>query len=63
MLKLFRPHIEALLDHRDQVVEHWRALHPDQDVLEDRSLEITGHLDISINAWVEQLRQAQGISR
>lgn len=63
MLKLFRPHIEALLDHRDQVVEHWRALHPDQDVLEDRSLEITGHLDISIKAWVEQLRQAQGISR
>lgn len=58
LLQLFRPHIEALLEHRDRVVEAWRAAHPGQDVFEDRALEITGYLPISVDAWVEALSQA-----
>ena len=57
LLQLFRPHIEALLEHRDRVVEAWRAAHPGEDVFEDRALEITGYLPISVDAWVEALNQ------
>lgn len=57
LLQLFRPHIERLIEHRDRVVEHWQSANPDSDVLEDRALEITGQLPLSVNAWVEQLRE------
>lgn len=59
LLRLFRPQIDALLDHRDRVVEAWHKAHPDLDVFEDRALEITGYLPISIDDWVQQLRHAQ----
>ena len=45
-IRLFRPHIETLLRHRDQVITAWQENHPEQDVLEDRRLEITGYLPI-----------------
>jgi hypothetical protein len=61
LLQLFRPQIEALLEHRDRVIDAWRAAHPRQDVFEDRALEITGYLPISVDAWVEALNQAQGV--
>lgn len=48
MMKLFRPQIVALLEHRDAVIEDWRQQHPDQDVFEDRTLEVTGEFDISV---------------
>jgi len=57
LLQLFRPHIEALLEHRDRVVEAWRAAHPGEDIFEDRALEITGYLPISVDDWVEALTQ------
>jgi hypothetical protein len=53
-----RLHIEALLEHRDRVIEAWRVAHPGEDVFEDRALEITGYLPISVNDWVEALNQA-----
>jgi len=49
MMKLFRPQIIALLEHRDEVIDHWRGQHPDQDVFEDRKLEVTGEYDISVD--------------
>ncbi len=55
MLVLFRPHIEALLHHRDEVILAWQAAYPALDVFEDRRLEITGHLPVSVDAWVTQL--------
>ena len=48
LLQLFRLHIEALLEHRDRVIEAWRAAHPGEDVFEDRALGITGYLSISV---------------
>ena len=49
MMKLFKPQIVALLEHRDAVIEDWRQQYPDQDVYEDRKLEVTGEYDISVD--------------
>ncbi|MGR7921505.1 DUF6969 family protein [Zobellella denitrificans] len=56
MLVLFRPHIEALLWHRDEAVAEWRRRHPGEDVFEDRRLEITGYLPISVDDWLAELQ-------
>lgn len=58
MMILFRPQIEQLLIERDRVVEQWRSRHPDGDVFEDRRLEITSSLDISLErhiAWLDRI--------
>ncbi len=55
MLCLFRHHITALLLHRDEIVNSWQESHPGKDVLEDRQLEITGYLPISVEEWLEML--------
>lgn len=60
MIVLFRPHIEALLRHRDEVVNAWIVTHPGVDVFENRELEITGYLDISIDATVKKLQALVG---
>ncbi|HEY8330328.1 MAG TPA: hypothetical protein VIO83_03240 [Pseudomonas sp.] len=59
LLKLFRPHIESLIEHRDRVIEAWQTNHPGQDVFEDRALEITGYLPISVEEWSQALAHAQ----
>lgn len=46
MFRFYRPHIETLLRHRDDVVAAWGADHPGQDVFEDRRLEITGWIPL-----------------
>lgn len=48
ILKLFRPQVISLLKHRDTVIADWRTQYPDLDVFEDRSLEVTGEYDISV---------------
>jgi hypothetical protein len=58
MMILFRPQIEQLLIERDRAVEQWRSRHPDGDVFEDRRLEITSSLDISLErhiAWLDRI--------
>ena len=49
MLRFFRPQIDKLVDARDETVARWRESHADQDVFEDRELEVTSHWDISID--------------
>ena len=58
MLVLFRPHIEALLVHRDEVIKTWIATHPREDIFENRELEVTGFLSISVDTIVEELQAA-----
>ena len=63
MVRCFRPQIEALLRHRDQVVAAWSGL-PFRAVLEDRSLEITGSVPVDVESWAavlagEQQRRAR----
>ncbi len=58
MFRLFRPEIEALIKQRDAAIKAWQAAHPGDDVFEDRNLEVTGELRISVNDRLEQLRQS-----
>ncbi len=58
IFRLYRPDIEALLHHRDAVVEAWRSAHPDLDVFEDRELEITGQVRISVKQRMQDIRAA-----
>jgi hypothetical protein len=55
MLVLFRPQIEQLLLERDRAVARWHAEHPGEDVFEDRRLEITSTVDISLREQIEWL--------
>jgi Domain of unknown function (DUF6969) len=55
MMVLFRPQIERLLYERDAAVDRWRAMHPGTDVFEDRRLEITPSMDISLEAHIAWL--------
>jgi len=55
MLILFRPHIEALLRHRDAMIAWHQTQAPRQDVFEDRTLETTGSLNISVDEWMQTL--------
>lgn len=55
MFVLFRPQIEQLLIERDGVVDRWQRMHPETYVFEDRRLEITSSVDISLQTQIETL--------
>ena len=58
MVRLFKPQILELLDRRDRSVAAWAKLHPGDDVYEDRNLEVTSFVDISIEQQVRAVGQA-----
>ena len=60
MLRLFRPQIEALVLARDVAVADWARAHPATDVFEDRELEITSQLAISVEAQIAAVAAALG---
>ncbi len=60
MLRLFRPQIEALILARDAAVADWARAHPATDVFEDRELEITSQLEISVEAQIAAVTAALG---
>jgi hypothetical protein len=53
MLALFRPQIEQLLHRRDEAVAYWRPALGEADPFEDRALEITSSMDISLIEHIE----------
>lgn len=57
LIRLYRPHIEQLLRHRDAVIARRQLETRDTDVLEDRSLEITGQLAIDLHQWQVALNE------
>jgi len=57
MFVLFRPHIVALLKHRDKVIEFMQQKNPQLDVLEDRSLDMTGSFSITADEWIEKITE------
>lgn len=57
MFILYRPHIEALLEQRDETVWAWAAAHPGEDVFEDRALDITSQTTISVEDIVDRIEQ------
>ncbi len=58
MIRLFRPQIEDLVRERDKAVAAWAASHPDVDVYEDRRLEVTSQLRISVE---DQIRGIEAV--
>jgi hypothetical protein len=60
MFVLFRPYIVALLVHRDKVVAYRQEQNTQVDVLEDRSLDVTGSFNITVEEWIEQLHRLTG---
>ena len=49
MMRLFRPQIEHLLIERDATIKRWQSEHPQSDVYEDRDLEVTSQLLVSVD--------------
>ena len=59
MLRLFRPQIEELLLARDRTVGRWQADQPEGNTCEDRGLEITSVIEISVERQIEEVRRAR----
>ena len=58
MITLFAPQIADLLWARDRKVAAWRETMAEGDVFEDRDLEVTSFLDISIDQQVQRVAKA-----
>jgi hypothetical protein len=57
LLRLFRPQIEELLQQRDERLRAWQRTHPGVNAYEDRGLEVTSQLPVSVEAQVELLEK------
>jgi hypothetical protein len=60
MLRFFRPQIEWLLFRRDEAIAQWLAAHPGVDVFEDRALEVTSELAVTVEEQFARVREALG---
>lgn len=60
LLRLFGPGIEGLLIERDRAVDDWQRRHPDENVYEDRGLEIASVADISVEDQIRRVQEALG---
>jgi hypothetical protein len=58
MLRLFRPQIERLLRRRDAAVARWQQEHVDANAYEDRRLEITSVIDVSVERQIDGITGA-----
>ncbi|MBI3454133.1 MAG: hypothetical protein HY057_15115 [Rhodospirillales bacterium] len=58
MVQLFHPQIVALIRARDTTVERWRKAHPRRNVFEDRRLEVTSSVEISIHDQIAAVQRA-----
>ena len=56
MLMLFRPQIQTLIDARDEVVDAWATSHPEENVYEDRNLEVTTEIMIDVDSQINLVR-------
>ena len=68
MLRLFRPQIVNLLRERDKRVAAWLLQHADSNVYEDRDLNVTSELMISVRGQIAAIdkagaQQTQGLGR
>ena len=58
VLRLFRPQIIALLAERDRAVAAWTCADPNTDTLEDRALEVTSLVAISVEEQLTLIEQS-----
>ncbi len=57
MVRLFRPQIGILLRQRDEAIAAWAGEHPDGDVYEDRDLDATSILPVSVSQQIKRVRK------
>jgi len=55
VMRLYRPQIVALLVQRDETVDAWQAAHPDTFVYEDRRLEVTSEVEVSLEEHIQRV--------
>ncbi len=55
LIRLYKPLITALLLERDRKIEEWQAAHPGEDVFEDRELEVTSEIRISVEEYLHKI--------
>lgn len=58
MFRLFKYEIIELLHERDRAIAQWKAEHPDQDVFEDRNLEVTSYKSINVDRKIDEIQHA-----
>lgn len=58
MVQLFRPQIERLLHERDVAIAQWQEKHPEEDVFEDRRLDLLSEVEISLDAQIRAVQNA-----
>jgi Domain of unknown function (DUF6969) len=58
MVRLFKPVIVLLLQQRDKKIGEWAAGYPDRDVFEDRDLEITSEMPVSVEKMLANIETA-----
>lgn len=58
MLRLFRPQVEELIRRRDAALADWQTRYPDENVYEDRNLEVTSICDIAVDQQYLAVEQA-----
>jgi hypothetical protein len=58
MASLFYPQACQLIRDRDRKIEEWRRKEPDEDVFEDRDLEITSITAIDVDKQIRQIDKA-----
>jgi len=58
LVRLFRPQVENLLHQRDAAIRRWAEAHPNGNVFEDRALEVTSQVAISVEEQVAEIEAA-----
>ncbi len=58
MMRLFKPQIIELIRKRDAAIEKWGNDHPDEDVFEDRGLDINSEMTISVETQITEVNKA-----
>ncbi len=58
MVRLFQPQIVELVQARDRTIAAWQAEKPGEDVFEDRTIEVTSYLDVSVETQVRGVAKA-----
>jgi len=56
IVRLYKPVIKKLIVERDAKIANWQELHPDRDVFEDRELEVTSELSISVEDYLAEIQ-------
>lgn len=57
LIRLYKPMIVQLIMERDQTIKEWQAKYPDRDVFEDRELEVTSEITISVEEHLSNVER------